>query len=89
VILSQYGISAEPDVLRTAIQTDDILLIASDGLWNEMSSSEISAIALECKMAGFSPQKFCNMLLRRAEVVSKLKGISSDNITIVVYHHTY
>lgn len=86
-ILSQYGISPEPDVLRTNIQPDDILIIASDGLWNELSSSEISSIALECKMAGFSPQKFCNMLLRRAEVVAKLKGILSDNITIVVYHH--
>jgi len=86
-ILSKYGISSEPDVLQTTIQADDILMVASDGLWNELSSSEISSIALECKMAGFSAQKFCAMLLRRAEVVSKLKGVSSDNITIIVYHH--
>jgi len=86
-ILSQYGISSEPDVVQTSLQADDILIIASDGLWNELSSSEISSIALDCKMAGFLPQKFCTMLLRRAEVVAKLKGVQADNITIVVYHH--
>ncbi|GAM18584.1 hypothetical protein SAMD00019534_017590, partial [Acytostelium subglobosum LB1] len=43
-ILSQYGLSARPDINTVNIYPNDILIVASDGLWNAMDLCKVESI---------------------------------------------
>jgi len=40
-ILGKYGITPEPEIVHTTIEQDDVLIIASDGLWEVMENQEV------------------------------------------------
>ena len=82
------ALSAEPEVTHRTIDSfDAFVLLASDGLWDVMSSNAAVAIALEelqkrwpRRSVGQRAQAACDRLVR--EVLQS--GHCSDNVTVVL-----
>ncbi|CAJ1962082.1 unnamed protein product [Cylindrotheca closterium] len=75
------GIVSDPDITETAVESGEILLSASDGLWEVMGSGEV-ALELHKKKtkgisAGDAARELCSMALKKG---------SSDNVSAVVVY---
>lgn len=70
---TEFGI--EVDVFPFQFQAADRLLLCSDGLWNEVSHGDLTAILMSCD----SPRQACSELVRAAHM-----GGGRDNITLVI-----
>eukprot|EP00164_Ancoracysta_twista_P000894 GFYU01001176.1.p1 GENE.GFYU01001176.1~~GFYU01001176.1.p1 ORF type:complete len:654 (-),score=153.94 GFYU01001176.1:346-2307(-) len=66
----------DPEITYTQLQAeDDFLVLASDGLWDTMSNSEVAELTMEfCQC-----DEACNALVEQA-----LERGSNDNVTVVV-----
>jgi len=80
-ILSQCGISSEPEFFSTTLEDGDKLIIGCDGLWDVISNEE--AMGIVALYAGQTPQAACEALVREAQRRWKQKH-GGDNITAVV-----
>jgi len=78
VLTAALGVSDEIDpdysIEPVALEKADVLLICTDGLWGQMSESEIQDV-----LASQSPQDACRSLVQLA----KKRG-GPDNITLIV-----
>ncbi|KAF0852991.1 mitochondrial putative pyruvate dehydrogenase phosphatase (PDP) [Andalucia godoyi] len=75
--LKAVGVTAEPDLYHRKLRTDDeFLIIASDGLWDVLSSDTVHKVASENDA---SPQLAAERLVELA-----YRNGSMDNISVVV-----
>ena len=75
ILSSAIGGTAMPEVYTLDLQTDDMLLLATDGLTKHVSNVELR----EQLASADSAEAICNKLLHMA-----LDGGGSDNVTVVV-----
>lgn len=81
-VLSQYGVSPEPEFTQTEIRPGDRIIMASDGLWDVMENEEV---ALVCSYRA-SANKCAQALLAAAREKyqkHKQRQGKADNTTIV------
>lgn len=79
LVLSRFGVSPLPEFQTIVIQPDDILVLASDGLWDLFLSSH-----LERRIDHLtSLQKFTDELIRDVLARCKTQNRTSDNTTVV------
>jgi protein phosphatase len=69
--------TVEVDVFHETLQTDDVLLLCSDGLWEMVRHQDLQKVLKDTN----SPQKICDVLIDMAN-----KNGGEDNITAVVVH---
>ena len=73
------GIISDPDFTTVGVEVGDILLSASDGLWEVMDSSEVAIDLLKMRQLGMPARdiarKLCSLALRKG---------TPDNISAVV-----
>ncbi len=69
------GPKIEPDILYHGFEQGDYLLLCSDGLWDQVSDEEISAIV----DAAATPDAACRQLVARA-----LESGGEDNISVLI-----
>lgn len=87
--LKPYVIS-EPELVQVPRQPDDdFLLLASDGLWNAMSTDEVLAFTYAqinemTQMCGSRQTAFRTAASRLVERALQVYGHKSDNITVVL-----
>ncbi len=79
-VLSQYGVSPEPEFRRSVIGPGDRLILASDGLWDVMQNEEA---ALFCSYRS-SASKCAQGLLKVARSKYQKNRMRADNTTICV-----
>ncbi|CAD7694922.1 unnamed protein product [Ostreobium quekettii] len=86
--LSDFGITAEPEVmLIEASPEDDFLILASDGLWDVLTDSEAVSLIRECFQraeASGADQQMCASLAGRVLIKAALHRGSRDNITVTI-----
>jgi len=83
-ILSNYGVCSQPEFFSTIIQNDDILILASDGLWELMENNEVADFV--CNYNDL--QQACREISREVANRCKLIHRKSDNLTIIVVQFT-
>jgi len=75
------GIVSDPDITETVVESGEILLSASDGLWEVMGSGEVALDLHKMRAKGVSAsdaaRELCSMALEKG---------SSDNISAVVVY---
>jgi protein phosphatase len=67
----------DPDIFQQQLQSGDILLLCSDGLWEMVHDSELTRVLGEQQ----DPQKTCDSLIDMANANG-----GEDNITAVIVH---
>jgi serine/threonine protein phosphatase PrpC len=83
-VLSQYGVSPEPEFQTAVIGNNDRLILASDGLWDVMQNEEA---ALFCSYRS-SANKCAQGLLKVARSKYQKNRMRADNTTICVGYVT-
>lgn len=75
------GIVSDPDITETVVESGEILLSASDGLWEVMGSGEVALDLHKMRVKGVSAsdaaRDLCSMAVRKG---------SSDNVSVVVVY---
>jgi serine/threonine protein phosphatase PrpC len=86
-VLSQYGVVPTPEVTVCELgPKDQFIVLASDGVWEFMSSGDVTAFVARMKAKGASPSKVANSLV--AESVKKWKEneqVVDDTTAVVIY----
>ena len=81
--LKPWGLSASPDLLHLPLNGGhniDIVIIASDGVWDVMAAEEAVGIAWSAHLMNLSPsQVLTEYALKRHRELE-----SSDNVTVIV-----
>lgn len=73
-------VTADPDVTEIALQDDDeFVVVATDGLWDVISSTEVCRITRTQLAKGLSPQEVAEKLAEFA-----VKRYTTDNVAVVV-----
>jgi serine/threonine protein phosphatase PrpC len=76
--LKNYGVSSEPHVTKTEINSDDLFVVmASDGVWDVMEDSEIYKMSL----LATNSKDLCNNIMNNT-----IEKRSMDNISCFVIH---
>jgi serine/threonine protein phosphatase PrpC len=85
-ILSQYGVSPKPDFMRTTVVAGDLLLLASDGLFELFEDSDLLQIFLQINSSLPEPnlRLLAENLLVAAQSKAKKEKHNMDNCTIVL-----
>jgi serine/threonine protein phosphatase PrpC len=66
-ILTEFGVTPEPEVTITALgPLDSFMVLASDGVWEFMSSSEVAFFVWKEKNSGTSPSVAASRLVNEA-----------------------
>lgn len=80
-LATSKGIVSDPDITETVVESGEILLSASDGLWEVMGSEEVALDLQKMRKKGISAsdaaRELCSMALKKG---------SSDNISVVVVY---
>uniref|UniRef100_A0A6S9USW0 PPM-type phosphatase domain-containing protein n=1 Tax=Chrysotila carterae TaxID=13221 RepID=A0A6S9USW0_CHRCT len=78
------GVIAEPEITEYDITDDDVaLIIASDGVWELLSSQTVVDILSNVK--NLDPMEICNNIIEQASYMWKVEeGDYRDDITVVV-----
>uniref|UniRef100_A0A7S0IPM7 PPM-type phosphatase domain-containing protein n=1 Tax=Calcidiscus leptoporus TaxID=127549 RepID=A0A7S0IPM7_9EUKA len=78
------GVIAEPEVTQYDITDDDVaLIVASDGVWELLSSQTVVDILANVK--NLDPAEICNNIVEQASYMWKVEeGDYRDDITVVV-----
>ena len=80
-IAKQIGVMAEPEMLsRELTSNDQILVVASDGIFECMTNQEVIDLCVTCH----SPQHACELLVKTAQERWLWHEKRSDDITIIV-----
>jgi len=74
-------VSIEPYIMNYVIAPDDFLIIACDGLWEEIGHQEAIDIVTKAKKSNKAPSDAADMLVKEA-----LDKGSLDNITVIVVY---
>jgi len=87
VILARYGVSADPEFDSVEIENGDILILASDGLWEVMENLEVAQFlnnyfAIPSDL--LDPFQICKDIYKEVAQRSKIMGRKEDNTTIVI-----
>eukprot|EP01113_Clastostelium_recurvatum_P034028 TRINITY_DN4567_c0_g1_i2.p1 TRINITY_DN4567_c0_g1~~TRINITY_DN4567_c0_g1_i2.p1 ORF type:complete len:649 (-),score=119.16 TRINITY_DN4567_c0_g1_i2:1103-3049(-) len=85
VVLSRFGVTPQPDTSTATLRDGDLVLLCSDGLWNEISNEEMASII--DNHPGEDLHRVCAVLVREAEARCKIRNVPSDNVTVVMYRH--
>eukprot|EP00878_Enallax_costatus_P000689 GHUV01000798.1.p1 GENE.GHUV01000798.1~~GHUV01000798.1.p1 ORF type:complete len:644 (+),score=188.14 GHUV01000798.1:1116-3047(+) len=85
--LRPYGVTADPDVAHhERCDSDDYLILASDGLWNVLSNKDVACIIQllisELSAIGLSRAQISALLPKILTRIALQRG-STDNITIL------
>jgi len=80
IILRNYGVIADPEFLSVKLNVGDILIIASDGLWEFMNNKEVVDFVSKYKDA----QLACRDLCKQVQKICKKRNVKSDNVTILI-----
>jgi protein phosphatase PTC7 len=72
------NIPSDCDIQETKIKKDDIIILATDGLWDNMSIVEI------CKIVNKSFNKQCLDIAQELVEKAKCNNIKKDDITVIV-----
>ena len=88
LVAHSVGVSAEPEITTRRLnpEEDSILLLASDGLWEFMSTEEALRIALAYYLNGLDPMQACQELIREAVNRWKQNDTAVDDITCVLVY---
>eukprot|EP00798_Chlamydomonas_sp_ICE-L_P019161 gene19161-25770_t len=86
--LRRYGVIPDPDVCSVPITAqDELLVLASDGLWDKVSNQEACDIARYClnnsKGKGAKPDVASRIAAKILMTIAMERG-SRDNITVIV-----
>ena len=83
-VAKTVGVTAEPDIRRHTISRDDkFMILASDGVWEFISSLEaVKIVAVHWELG--QPVKACNALLRAAQMRWHVCDSMVDDITVVL-----
>lgn len=78
------GVIAEPEITEYDIQDDDVaLIIASDGVWELLSSQKVVDIVASVKSR--DPNEMCALIVEQASYMWKVEeGDYRDDITVLV-----
>lgn len=78
------GVIAEPEITEYDIQDDDVaLIIASDGVWELLSSQKVVDIVASVKSR--DPNEMCALIVEQASYMWKVEeGDYRDDITVVI-----
>lgn len=83
--MKDYGLIAEPEVVGWERVTDGLVLAASDGVWEFLSSEEVVSIATCVLKQGGSHKDACSEILQAARKRwSKNVGVYCDDITVAL-----
>ncbi|PRP86857.1 hypothetical protein PROFUN_05074 [Planoprotostelium fungivorum] len=89
-ILRLYGVIAEPEWREVEVKPDDLVLLASDGLWEIMTNEQVAEIVRDqwdvLTSTGMGVQKLCNSLSKECALRHKNADRSADNCTMVMIY---
>jgi len=80
------GVIAEPEITEYDVRPDDhSLVIASDGVWELITSEEVAEIVYRVTLQTDDPEEMCKAIVDQASYVWKVEeGDYRDDITVVV-----
>ncbi len=73
-----YGLSAEPELTRLALEENDVLILASDGYWDVVTNQQ----TYELVMQGIAEGLDCKALAKRLAETARVRK-SKDDITVL------
>ena len=78
------GVIAEPEITEYELTDDDVaLIIASDGVWELLSSQSVADIVASVK--SLDPAEICKQIIDQSSYMWKIEeGDYRDDITVVV-----
>jgi len=79
--LSRFGVIPDPDFGEHELLVNDLVILASDGLWGKIPPNDVAQMINERPEIQGSPEKICAALIRESK---QRWGNSADNITVVV-----
>jgi len=79
--LSRFGVIPDPEFGTQQLLDDDLVILASDGLWGKISPEEVASLISNKPTIHSSPEQICKMLMEESK---RRWGSNGDNITIVV-----
>ncbi|EFA85967.1 protein phosphatase 2C [Heterostelium album PN500] len=82
-ILSRFGVTSEPSLQHSDLRQHDILIVASDGLWNAMDHQAIANYLT--KHPKETAQAIANHLAKESLRLCKKDDVPCDNVTICCY----
>lgn len=86
-VLTEFGVIPTPEVTVCEFgPKDQFIVLASDGVWEFMSSGEVATFVAKLKVEGMSPSKVANRLV--AESVTRWKKneqVVDDTTAVVIY----
>jgi len=84
--LKKVGVTSEPVVDEYSItESDKFFIVASDGVWEFMSSTEVVALIQKCFDDGMGASDACEILIKAAmEKWKEIEGDYRDDITAIV-----
>ncbi|CAD8174720.1 unnamed protein product [Paramecium octaurelia] len=84
---AQAGVIATPEITEYELTNEDkILVFASDGIWEYMSSQEVVSILSQCYDKNISAELAAQKLLNFAVDAWKRNSLARDDITCVVLY---
>jgi len=80
------GVIAEPEITEYDVRPDDhSLVIASDGVWELITSEEVAEIVYRVTLQTDDPEEMCKAIVDQASYVWKVEeGDYRDDITVIV-----
>jgi len=80
------GVIAEPEITEYDVHEDDhCLIIASDGVWELITSEQVADIVYRVTQEADDVQKMCDAIVEQSSYVWKVEeGDYRDDITVVV-----
>ena len=84
--VKEVGVIAEPVVTRhTLLSADEFLIIATDGVWEFISSDQAVKLVSDCFATGVDASAACEALIERAAALwHEYEGDYRDDITALV-----
>ena len=76
--VAHYGYSVEPDVITIKAQEDDFILLASDGVWDVITSQDAVMFVAEKLKMGISPEQAAQALVER------VRNHTNDDVTALI-----
>jgi len=83
---SEQIVTCLPDILHQIIEPDwDFILLACDGIWDVLSSQEVTDFITERISRGMEPEDICEELMNRClSPDCQMGGLGCDNMTCVL-----
>ena len=81
------GVHAEPEIMTATLdKTSAILILASDGVWEFLTSQDALNIVAPFYFSGKSPQEACDELVKRSVACwNKEEDVVDDTTAVVMF----